>query len=98
MISLISPALIIAIPGPPLLRVARATPALERGLALHQPFAQPRQLAVQTSIYQEAADLRDEPAQERPVHDLFEHHLLAAGDPAQPARPRSCASANNAFA
>src|SRR5712692_8059196 len=69
-------------------RVARAKPALERGLVMREPLAQPRQLAVQASVHQEAADFGDEPAQERAIHGLFEHHLLAAEHAAQPARQR----------
>src|SRR5207247_2710166 len=70
------------------LRVAQATLALERGLTTCEALSQTCQLPIEAAIDEEASDFGDKPTEERAVHRLFEHHLLATEHPAQPARQR----------
>src|SRR6267142_6952777 len=73
MISLISPALIIALSCP---------------LPLREASMHSRQLSVQASVDEQASHFGHEPAQHLAVGDFLEHDLLAAQRAAQLARQR----------
>src|SRR6266542_607010 len=73
MISLISPALSIAFSCP---------------LPLREALVQPRQLTVQAPVDEQAADLSHEAAEQLPVGDCLEHHVLATQGATQTARQR----------
>ncbi len=49
---------------------------------------QPRQLTVQAPVDEQAADLRHEAAEQLPIGDCLEHHVLAAQGATQAARQR----------
>src|SRR3989442_9025132 len=57
-------------------------------LSLHEKVPQPRELTVQASVDEQAADLGHESAEQLPVGDFLEHHLLTAHSTTQAARQR----------